>query len=215
MRVTNLSLQVKNPNRVNISLDGKYKLSLDIVQVTELGIKVGRELTEDDLSKLEGESEFGKLYARALEYCLVRPRSRRELNDYLYRKMRSTRLRNRRTGELYDKPGVSRESSDRVIERLSERGYVDDEKFARYWLENRNQRKGSSLKKLKVELQSKGVDSEIIDRVILESERNDGDELKKVIAKKQRRYSDRDKFIKYLMTQGFRYDEIRQELDDD
>lgn len=215
MKITDISLQIKNPNRVNISVDGKYRFSLDIAQVADLELKVGSEYSEDELAVFATESEFGKLYARALEYCFVRPRSSREVRDYLYRKTRTTKLTNRRTGELYEKPGVSQELTVRVYDRLVEKGHIDDEKFARYWIENRSLSKGASRRKLTMELRAKGVDTAIIERQLAESERSDDDELRKVIAKKQRRYADEQKFIQYLMRQGFRYDDIRSVLAED
>ena len=69
MKITDISLQARDKNRVNVSVDGKYRFSLDIFQVGELGIKVGREYTDEELITLEDESQFGKLYARAMEYC--------------------------------------------------------------------------------------------------------------------------------------------------
>jgi SOS response regulatory protein OraA/RecX len=45
------------------------------------------ELSEDQLKELISESEYGKLYTRTLEYSLMRPRSQRELRDYLYKKV--------------------------------------------------------------------------------------------------------------------------------
>lgn len=60
-------------------VDGVFRFSLDIFQVSDIGIKVGKEYTDDELAKLESESQFGKLYARTLEYCLMRPHSAREV----------------------------------------------------------------------------------------------------------------------------------------
>src|SRR5699024_6241021 len=68
MKITALSAQVRNPDRVNVSIDGKYKFSLDITQIVDFGIKVGRELTETELVELEQASQFGKLYSSLLEY---------------------------------------------------------------------------------------------------------------------------------------------------
>ena len=67
MKVTSLSSQVRNPDRVNVSIDGKYRFSLDVSQITDLNVRVGRELENDEEAELEIESQFGKLYARALE----------------------------------------------------------------------------------------------------------------------------------------------------
>lgn len=96
MKITNLSAQQRDPNRVNVFVDGKYTFSLDVSQVVSLGVKVGREYDEQELAELEQESQFGKLYGRALEYCLMRPHSAREVRDYLWRKTRATRYRSKK-----------------------------------------------------------------------------------------------------------------------
>jgi regulatory protein len=212
MKITNIAQAMKNHNRANISVDGSYRFSLDIFQVGEFGLKIGKEYSEEELAELETESQFGKLYGRALEYTLMRPHSAKEIRDYLWRKTRSIKMRSRKTGEVITKEGVSQLITDRVFNRLEEKGYIDDEKFARFWIENRNQTKGTSLRKLQNELRAKGVASSIIESVLSDSSRNDEDELMKVVRKKQSKYPDEQKLIQYLMRQGFRYDDIKSAL---
>lgn len=212
MKITDISLQAKNPDRVNVSVDGKYRFSLDVFQVGDLGIKIGKEYSEEELAELETESQFGKLYARALEYTMLRPHSSKEIRDYLWRKTRTTRYKSRKTGELKERPGVSQEIADRVFNRLSEKGYIDDEKFTRYWLENRNLTKGASRRKLISELRAKGVNQSTIEDQLATSLRDDADELQKIIAKKRSRYPDNQKFTQYLVRQGFSYDDVKSAL---
>ena len=208
MKITGITAQQKDQDRVNVMVDGKYRFSLDIMQVADLGIRIGKEYTEEELLELEDESQFGKLYTRALEYSLMRPHSMREVRDYLYRKTRDTRTK---TGQV--KKGVAPELTHRVFDRLVERGYVNDEKFTQFWVENRSLRKGASKRKIIAELRAKGVESSIIERHVQESDRNDEDELKKVIAKKASRYTDPQKLMQYLARQGFSYDDIKHALE--
>ena len=215
MKITAISVQARNPDRVNVSIDGAYRFSLDISQVADLCVKVGRKLDDTELAKLEGESQFGKLYARALEYSLSRPHSVREVRDYLRRKTLARKYKSRRTGEIKEAPGVSQAVADRVLERLQTKGYVDDENFARWWVENRNVAKGTSRRKLTNELRAKGVSVEIIDDALAASERSDDDELAKIIAKKHSKYPDEQKFLQYLARQGFGYDDIKSALERD
>lgn len=210
MKITSISVQARNKDRVNILVDGRYRFSLDIFQVSDLGIKTDNEYSEDELNQLEQESKFGKLYARALEYCLMRPHSAKEVRDYLYRKTRPTRSK---TGEM--RAGVSPETTTRVYESLVRKAYINDLSFARYWVENRSLTKGVSRRKLVAELRSKGVEVAIIDEVMGESERSDEQELRKVIAKKRSKYSDNQKFMAYLARQGFTYDDIKSALSED
>lgn len=208
MKITNISVQQRDKSRVNVSVDGKYRFSLDITQVADLGIRTGIEYTEEQLIALEEESKFGKLYTRALEYSFTRPRSQKELRDYLYRKTRDTR-----TKEGAVKKGVSAELTVRVFDRLVAKGYIDDEKFTRYWVENRQLRKGVSKRKLEAELRAKGVESSIIAQQLQDSERTDDDEIQKVIHKKISKYPDDQKLIMYLARQGFSYDDSKSGIE--
>jgi len=209
LKITSISLQVRNKNRVNVSVNGKYRFSLDYTQIADLGVKVGNEYTEEQLVELENESQFGKLYMRALEYSLMRPHSQYELSQYLYRKTRDTLTK---TGSV--KKGVSKELTERVFDRIIEKGYVNDEAFARYWIENRQLRKGISKRKLQAELASKGVNRSIVESLLTQTERSDEDEILKIIEKKASRYDDEQKLIAYLARQGFSYDDIKQAIED-
>jgi regulatory protein len=208
VKITSISIQQRDKNRVNVSVDGKYRFSLDYTQVSELGVKVGNEYTEVQLSDLENESQFGKLYMRALEYSLMRPHSQYELRQYLYRKTRDTLTK---TGSI--KKGVSKELTERVFDRIILKGYVNDEAFAEYWVENRQLRKGISKRKLQAELATKGVDRSIVESLLSKTDRSDDDEIQKIIEKKASRYDDEQKLIAYLARQGFSYDDIKQAIE--
>ena len=220
--ITNLKQGVKNPNRVNVFVNSKYALSLDVAQVVDLNIKVGLEISEEELTELKKASEYGKLYQRTLDWVLMRPRSVRETRDYLSKKLKTSSsdslLRARRygaqslvplpVGRVQSSEDVS-ELSDSIIQRLLDKGYIDDYKFAEYYVENRFVKKGISKKRLKMELIKKGVAREIIDEVI--DGRDDEEEIRKMIAKKRAKYDD-EKLMGYLMRQGFSYDLVRRIL---
>ncbi len=131
--------------------------------------------------------------------------------SYCYR---ATRYK-ARDGQIKEREGVSQLNVDRTFNRLVERGYVSDEKFTRFWVENRNQTKGASRRKLTAELRSKGVESAIIEEVLAETERTDDDELRKVLIKKRSKYDDEQKLIAYLARQGFSYDDIKTALSEE
>ena len=190
--ITDLKQGVKNPNRVNVFVDGKFSFSLDIAHVVDLGVKVGIKLSAEKLDELKKASEFGKLYQRALEWALVRPRSEKEVRDYLYKKVFEKKL---------DKNYI-----DLIVVRLKEKKYLDDTVFAKYYVENRFVKKGISRRRLSLELMKKGVAKEIIAEVL--DGRNDEEEILKMIAKKRARYDD-EKLISYLCRQGFSFELVQ------
>lgn len=207
MKITSISAQARDKNRVNISVDGKYRFSLDVCQLSDLKIKNGNEYTQEELINFEQESQFGKLYSRALEYCLTRPHSAREVRDYLYRKTKPTRDKK---GQL--KPGINQSIINRVYDRLLEKKYINDSKFANYWVENRSVKKGISRRKLFTELRAKGIDNLIIENELSSTNRNDNLEIQKIISKKRKHYSDDQKLMAYLARLGFDYDDIKSAI---
>lgn len=214
--ITDIKEAVRDQDRLNIYIDGKFFCSLALSQVVDLKLKIGRVLTDEELVELKRASEFGKLYQRALEYALLRPHSQKELRDYLKKKTlsRTIRVKNKKTGEYQTKlkEGFDASLVEPVLARLIERGYVDDERFARLWIENRSVRKGVSRKKLRLELQAKGVAQDIIENCLSEGIRNEQEELAKVIARKAKKYPDEQKLIQYLLRQGFNYSDILDAL---
>lgn len=267
-KVTDLRVGVRDENRVNVFLDGHFAFSLTIDQVADFKLKRGLILTEDEISRIQKASDFGKLFQRSLEYALSRPHSEREIRDYLKRKkmkreveqkrydsfierlesdpeyrekvkeLRSNvREKNKKLSEkdftednrfeyvgrartgLPTKPGaaISDEDIEAVINKLIDMRIIDDENFARYFVSNRNQIKGTSEKKLMMELKNKGVSDAIIREVLSEDEfgeriRDDKVEIMKMIEKKRRRGYDDVKLTQYLLRQGFSYDLIRESL---
>ncbi|OGL34382.1 hypothetical protein A3F64_02740 [Candidatus Saccharibacteria bacterium RIFCSPHIGHO2_12_FULL_42_8] len=197
MKITKIQPAIKVAGRYNIFVDEKYSFSLDETQLLDQKLKTGFEISPEKLDELKGESEFGKSYARALELILRRPRSIREINDYARRKKWEIELR------------------DRVIEKLSEKGYLDDTKFASFWLKARVNSKPISKRKLNAELLQKGIKREIIDEVLVEyTEVNEQDALAALIKKKRNKYTDDQKLMAYLANQGFSYGAIKEALQD-
>jgi regulatory protein len=188
LKITDIRQGVKNQDRVNVFVNNKYAFSLDITQVVDLKIKIGREITAEELEEYKRQSEFGKLYQRTLEWVLMRPRSEKEVRDHLCKK-------------IYEKK-IDKSYIDVILERLKKKNYINDVRFAQYYVENRFVKKGISKKRLKMELMKKGVDAETIERVL--DGRDDEEEILKIIAKKRAKYDD-EKLIAYLCRQGFPY----------
>ena len=206
-KITGITQQIKNADRVNVAVDGRYAFSLTVGQVVDLGLKIGQEVDEAKLAELENASEFGKVYQRALEYALMRPRSVREVKDYLWRKGLDKKLADGRI-----KKGVDPEMAEKILDKLISAGYLDDKRFAEFWVENRMQKKGISERRLRMELMKKGVDSGIIEEVFSRSARSDAEEIQKIILKKRRRYTD-EKLVAYLVGQGFGYHEAKEAME--
>lgn len=196
MKVTDIKQQVKRPDRYSVYIDDRFAFGMNSLELSASIVRVGAELTTEDVAALKDSAELSKAYDRALGYIVLRPRSERELLQYLNRKK-------------YD-PEIIAE----VMARLEKRGYIDDQKFARQWIESRRLLKATSKRRLIQELRAKGVASEIIQQSLANDETTDAEVLKDLITRKrqQTRYQDDMKLMQYLSRQGYGYDDIKRAM---
>lgn len=168
------------------------------------------------LERLKNDADYAT-YVKELR-SNVREKNKKLLDKDFTEDNRFEYVKRASTG-LPTKPGaaISEEDIDAVISKLIDLKIIDDESFARYFVENRNQIKGTSEKKLRMELRNKGISDTIIASVLSEDEfgdkvRDDRTEILKMIEKKRRRGYDDAKLTQYLARQGFSYDLIRESL---
>ncbi len=191
MTITRITKQVKNKERVSIYVDGKYEFSLTIAQLLDEKLKIGLELTEQDITRLHKVSDDGKLRMRTIEWLMIRPHSSKELKDYLYRKK------------------LDPEQIDDWVLSMQKVGYQNDEQFARWWVDQRRN-KQRSAGFIRQELRTKGVPDDVIQSSLANADATDASSLEALIEKKRRnvRYQDDKKLIEYLQRQGYRYSDI-------
>ncbi|HMS31145.1 MAG TPA: RecX family transcriptional regulator [Candidatus Saccharibacteria bacterium] len=220
--VSKITQQVKRQDRYSVYVNGAYSFSLHEHQLAGSKLRNGVVLTKDELENFANESQFGKAYERALNYVMIRPRSEKEIKEYLTRTFLypKPKVFTDKSGQRHIKPQIvdkeqTRHMINRVVERLQEKGYINDESFARAWVQSRQLTKKTSIRKLQQELQHKGVGSEIIATVLQKQNENELQNLRDLIKKKKRlpKYQDKVKLMQYLARQGFRYDDIKENLD--
>ena len=166
MRITSIKQQVKNQERVSIFVDGKYEFSLSLDELVKYKLKNGQEFDKTDLKKFKKISEDGKLRMRSLEWLMNRPHSEREFRDYLYRKK------------------AEPEQIDSLVAEFTEKGYLDNEKFAQ-WFTELQARRGKSDRAIRAELFKKGIGREMADEAVPEHSGDEVERLKRTIEKKK------------------------------
>jgi regulatory protein len=196
MKITAIKAQVKTQGRYSIYVDEKFTFGLSELGLINSGIRVGHEITAEQLEQYKESAQVDKAYGRVMDLIARRPRSEWELRDYLKRK------------------GQDEQVIEEILNTLSIRGYVNDEDFARRWVESRRLLKPISKRKLQLELKQKRIPDEIIKSVLSEDDADEVEVLQAEIEKKRRqtRYQDETKLIAYLARQGYRYDDIKQAL---
>jgi regulatory protein len=180
--------------RVNVYLDSKFAFSLEAEVVLTEGLKVGQELSDEQISALAKADNFQRCLNAALHYLSYRPRSESELRERLYRR------------------NFDEESIGRVVARLEELGLVDDMEFAQFWQDNRQAFSPRSSSLTRLELRRKGVAEEVISQVVTPA--SDGEGAYRAALSKARRLpvsdyqSFRRRLGEYLRRRGFSYEVI-------
>ncbi len=189
-KITAIKVQKRNPQRVNIYLDGEFAFGL--ARIVAAWLQVGQELSEEKIAALQEEDRNEVAYQRALKFLSYRPRSEAEIRANL------------------KKHDVSKIRIEAVLARLREIGLVDDHEFARLWVENRSEFRPRGRYALRMELRQKGVQEEIIEETLAAV---DEDALAyKAAQKKARRLRTRDfdefrkKMYGFLSRRGFTYE---------
>lgn len=91
---------------------------------------------------------YEKLVHAALRFVSFRPRSEKEFTDFLTKKLKNWKV----SGSILIAG---------VVERMRELGYVDDKKFASWWVEQRSLYRPKGKRAIFFELKKKGVEEEI------------------------------------------------------
>src|SRR6266404_2866200 len=197
MKITALKQQIKNPERVSIFVNEKYEFSLSLDELVKYKLKKGDEFTPGDIKKFKKISADGKLRGRVLEWLMNRPHSEREFRDYLYRKK------------------AEPEQISGLVDEFTQKGYLDNAKFAA-WFSELQARRNKSDRQIKAELFKKGIGRELVAETLEQGSGDETERLNLLIAKKAKlsRYkNDKQKLAKYLTSQGFSWQVVKQELD--
>ena len=193
-KITKLEYQKKNPGRVSVFLDGRFAFGLPAIIAARL--KRDQLLSDAEIESLQAEGAVEEAYGRALNYLSYRPRSRAEVEIYL------------------QKRDLSPVEIETVAERLERAGLLDDEEFARFWVENRERHRPKGLRALRYELRGKGISNETIERALVSVDVQDS--AYRSAAPKARQLAHLDqgaftkKIIEYLARRGFDYEVARE-----
>lgn len=195
MKITALKQQIKDQNRASVFIDGKYSFSLTVDQLLDEKLKVGKLIEPAYLIVLKKKSADGKLRMRVIEWLSIRPRSIKELQDYLRKK------------------NVEKDYSSQLITEMQNKKYLSDEVFSRWYAEHKI-RQLKSLREISFLLKQKGVDQDIINEILDEHTATEKEKLLRLIAKKRSsiKYRDNEKLLVYLVRKGYSFSDVKEAL---
>ncbi len=146
--VTSVESQKHATTRYSIFLDGEFAFGIGRDLLLESGIAKGEFLDQERLDFILAKDAVDRAVTAAMRALDQRIQSTNELRTRLLRK------------------DFEPATIDLALERLTEFGYLNDERFAELWIENRLAHRPRGKRMLEQELRQKGIDREIVQETV-------------------------------------------------
>lgn len=149
--------------------------------------------------------EFEKFYNRVLRFLSYRPRSEKEITDFLRRKSARGRV----------DPLIVK----KILKKLKELKFIDDKEFAKWWVEQRTGSKPRGWRVIKMELKQKGISDELITnyKLLITDEKELAKKaIEKIFVKYRQlpREKAYQKLSQFLARRGFDWETIKEVIDE-
>lgn len=196
MIVTNISDVSPNTGRCNIFIDNEFSFSLIPSDIEYFKLKVGEEISLEKYKYITDTIIYIKAQNTALKYLGYKMRSEYEVRQKLQEKEFTEQI------------------IERVIEFLIKYKYVDDRKYCTAFIKETLKLKPKGKYAIRLELSQKGINKNIIDEVLCESEIDEAEIIKGIIERKFKGIISEDskekkRIYNFLLRKGFGYDIIK------
>jgi regulatory protein len=206
--VTSIDEHPKRRGRYVVCVNGAEFAALSAESLAEHQVRLGQPLSQKVLDALANDHRRTMVLDKALRLLAVRARSTSELRQTLTR--------------AKDRP--SADDVTWVITTLTERGYLDDARFADQFVRDRASSRGWAKHRLRQELRKRGISQSHVDPALAQADddaaiddaRSASDAARKWRRTHAARDPDRDKqrLYGFLARRGFSPDVIRGAMRD-
>lgn len=207
-QITSLEPQKRKKDRANVFIDNKFAFACDVEALLKHQLKASQNISQEKIDSIIKKDEVSKLFDSSLKFLSYRPRSKKEVEDYLTRKI------SRKENVKYFQAKES-ELITLVVGKLTKHKYIDDRQFATWWIEARSKSKPKGKSIIKFELIKKGIDKEIIENE-LSKITNQKELALKSIERKLPRWQKlpivefKKKIYSFLGARGFDFETIKE-----
>jgi regulatory protein len=214
VKITDILPQKKNQDRFNLYIDGEFFCGISSLTLARENLYKDLDIGEERLNEVIKEDLENRVFDRVAQNISNSPKTefqiRRYIKDLFFKKK----------GDWFSK-GIDIDESkilENVITRLKDYHFLDDESYARMFVESRIKNKPRGKIILINELRTKGISKNTAQKICDELVDDESSLLKKIYAKK---YGDEEftrkdtKKIQYLQRKGFSWDLIQTLISDD
>lgn len=195
MKIT--SLKAGKRGSILVYADGEYILSVPREVFLKTNIKMGYEITDEEIENISSDIEFYKAKSRAYNILSYRAHSKKELEEKIKRKT-----------------GIS--NPEKVVSKMEEIGLIDDKKYALEYASHLFKNKLYGIKRIAFELSKKGISKENINFAIENLDMNEYENIQKIVSKKNiQDEKEKKKTIANLIRRGYSWEKINSVLNND
>ncbi len=191
MKITKLEIQKNNKDKFNLYIDDEFYAGIYIDACFKYGLSVGKELSKEELDEIIFDSNKTIALTKTANYVNTALKTEKQVREYIAKK------------------GFDKDVSKYVIEKLKEYNFINDEYFAKSYINTYRSKFGEY--KLKANLLEKGVSKEIIEN-LLNGIETDDEILYNISVKylkgKERTQENFVKLTRFLASRGFSFDDI-------
>lgn len=197
--ITSVRRNVKNAGRCSVFVDDVFLAACPIDVALSLGLRKGLEMSAELERRLRAEDRRMVLKQKAYRYATYKPRTERDVRRFL------------------DKAEATEEESAAVLSWLGEFRLIDDEGYARRFIEASKSRKPLSPVMMRRTLLGKGLSESVVESAMAsETAPQDAHEAARSVARKKLRMltseDDRvteDKLVRFLQYRGYSWEVIK------
>lgn len=197
MTITRIEKQTNNQKRYSIYIDEKFAFGVSEEDLIYFKLKENSEITEQRYNYIMEYVIYTKAKDKAYKFLGYKARSEKEVRDKLI------------------KENYPQEIIDRIIELFKHYNYINDENYTKAYINNRIKFKPRAKRMLKYELVQKGVDNDIIENIIDNSNIDETDIAINLLQKKLKNKKDiepkeKQRIYNYMLRRGFDYETINK-----
>lgn len=193
-KITKIEVQKNDKNRVNVYIDGDFWAGLDEFIALKHRLKPGVELSDGEMCEIALDSDGNKAFEKAMSLLSKRPKTEKQIRDYLKEKG-------------YIDPVI-----ENVVEKLYNYKYLNDLEFAKSFISFHSKKWGA--KKIKFELKHTGVADEVAEEAFEEagSQKEEAYDLAKKFIERKDEFI-KEKVFAHLYSKGFLSSDISYAID--
>lgn len=193
--ITDIAPQVKDKERCNIYVDGRFYCGLKLETAIKYRLKAGQHIELSVLDEIQLENEKSQALDKAMTHLTNSMKTEKEMRDFLKKK------------------GYVEAVADHVCGKLKEYALLDDAEYSRRYIESAGKTKGKRL--IAFELKKRGVSQECIEEALSGMPEEDGAAaavLQKYMRGKEFTKENLSKAFRHLMSKGFDYEAAKSAL---